>query len=72
MWFGLSLLKRCIQMACQSAKGNLGVWIVIYIVVSLQMMTTLRPIIGHADTFLPGQKQFFLANWAECLSKSGR
>lgn len=72
MWFGLSLLKRCIQLASHSAKGNLGVWIVIYIVVSLQMMTTLRPIIGHADTFQPGQKQFFLAHWSECLSKSGK
>jgi len=70
VWFGMSLLKRCIQLVSQSAKGNLGVWMILYIVVSLQMMTSLRPIIGHATTFLPDQKQFFLAHWSECLSKS--
>ena len=70
IWFGMSLLKRCIQLAGQSAKGNIGVWMIIYIVVSLQMMTTVRPIIGHADTFLPDQKQFFLAHWSDCISKS--
>jgi hypothetical protein len=72
IWFGMSLLKRCIQLAGQSAKRNIGVWMLIYIIVSLQMMTAFRPIIGHADTFLPAQKQFFIAHWFECLSKSAK
>ncbi len=72
MCFGFSLLKRCIQLASQSSKGNLTVWMVIYLIVSLQMMTALRPIIGRSETFLPEQKQFFLAHWADCLTKPSK
>lgn len=43
------------------------VWVVIYVIVCLQMMTALRPIVGHADTFLPKEKQFFLMHMAETL-----
>ncbi len=36
----------------------------IYIVVSLQMMTAIRPIIERPDTvLLPAAKQFFLAHY---------
>jgi hypothetical protein len=44
------------------------VWIGIYIVVCLQMMTALRPIVGKSATFLPTEKQFFLAHMAETLN----
>jgi hypothetical protein len=44
------------------------VWVGIYIVVCLQMMTALRPIIGHSDTFLPTEKQFFLVHMGETLN----
>lgn len=44
------------------------VWVGIYIIVCLQMMTALRPIIGHSDTFLPKEKQFFLMHMAETLN----
>ncbi len=72
LWFGLGLLAKCASLADPSAKGNLSVWMVIYIVVSLQMMTTIRPIIGHAETFLPMQKQFFLTHWLETAGKNVR
>jgi hypothetical protein len=32
-------------------------------------MTTLRPIIGRSDRFLPGEKKFFLAHWFETMNK---
>ena len=72
MWFGMGLLKRCMTWANHSAKGNLRAWMAIYLIVSLQMTTSLRPIIGHADTFLPSEKQFFLAHWQECLSTNSK
>lgn len=57
LWFGLRLIGR----SSPGAGGSgLTVWIIIYVVVSLQMMTSLRPIIGHAPTVLPTEKQFFL------------
>lgn len=44
------------------------VWVIIYTVVCLQMMTALRPIVGKADTFLPTEKKFFLAHMVETLA----
>ncbi len=34
------------------------VWMILYVVVCLQMMTSLRPIIGASDSFLPKEKSF--------------
>jgi hypothetical protein len=50
-----------------SAPTHLKLWSVIFIVVCLQMMTTLRPIVGTSDHLLPSEKKFFLAHWAETL-----
>ena len=44
------------------------VWIAIYIVVCLQMMTALRPIVGKTETLLPTEKKFFLAHMVETLN----
>ena len=30
------------------------------------IMTTLRPLIGKADTLLPVEKKFFLSHWRDC------
>lgn len=57
LWFGLRLVGRSSPGA---GSSGLSVWIIIYVVVSLQMMTSLRPIIGQAPTILPTQKEFFL------------
>lgn len=46
-------------------KGGISLWIAIYLIVSLQMMTALRPIIGQAETFLPQKKEFFLTHLVE-------
>jgi hypothetical protein len=35
--------------------------------VCLQMTTSLRPLVGKADTFLPKQKKFFLTHWSESM-----
>jgi hypothetical protein len=51
--------------------GQMKLWNLIFILVCLQMTTTLRPIIGTSDRFLPGEKKFFLTHWFETLRKSG-
>jgi hypothetical protein len=40
---------------------------IIFLLVMLQMTTTLRPIVGTAETFLPTEKKFFLNHWAQSL-----
>ncbi len=51
---------------------HLMVWSVVFALVSLQMTTTLRPIVGTADRFLDSEKKFFLAHWAETLDAASR
>jgi hypothetical protein len=43
---------------------------VIFVLVVLQMTTALRPIVGHADTFFPQDKKFFVSYWGDCLKES--
>jgi hypothetical protein len=45
------------------------VWSGVFILTSLQMMTSVRPIVGESETFLPVKKQFFLQHWLECMDK---
>ena len=65
--FGLRLLEAMGHLLGRSARTHLKLWSVIFIVVCLQMMTTLRPIVGASDRFLPTEKKFFLTHWAETL-----
>ncbi len=47
-------------------------WLAIYLLVCVQMMTSLRPIVGRADTVLPTEKRFFLQHFFEMLDGEGR
>lgn len=67
--FGLRFLSQSASHASMS-RLRLGAWIVIYILVSLQMTTALRPILGRSDHFLPQEKKFFFAHWMETLTTS--
>ena len=67
MMFGLRLLEAMGHFLGGPARSHLKFWSMIFIVVCLQMMTTLRPIVGTSDRFLPSEKKFFLTHWAETL-----
>lgn len=67
--FGLTFLARSTSISGAATGSNLTVWMLIYMVVSLQMMTAVRPILGKSETFLPTTKQFFLGHWGEVLMK---
>jgi hypothetical protein len=65
--FGLRLLEAMGHLIGSTSRNHLKFWSVIFIVVCLQMMTTLRPIVGTSDRFLPREKKFFLTHWSETL-----
>jgi len=65
--FGLRLLEAMGHLLGGFARNHLKFWSLIFIVVCLQMMTTLRPIVGTSHRFLPAEKKFFLTHWAETL-----
>ncbi|HWX20790.1 MAG TPA: hypothetical protein VN578_12905 [Candidatus Binatia bacterium] len=68
--FGLRFLDHGFSQSQARSKGGLHTWIVIFVLVAVQMTTALRPIVGTARTFLPEEKKFFLAYWADCLQAS--
>jgi hypothetical protein len=67
LFFGLRLIGGMSRFRCESRRGHLKIWSLIFILVCLQMTTTLRPILGHSDHFLPKEKKFFVTHWAESL-----
>jgi len=69
--FGLRLLGAMGRLLAGSTGGQMKLWNLIFILVCLQMTTTLRPIIGTSERFLPGEKKFFLTHWFETVNKSG-
>jgi hypothetical protein len=65
--FGLRFLLAGFTQADATYSAGLQVWIVIFMLVLLQMTTTLRPIVGTAPTWLPAEKEFFVSHWSDCL-----
>jgi hypothetical protein len=65
--FGLRFLNA--GFAQSKAKSNAGfnTWVIIFLLVLVQMTTALRPLLGHAPTFLPVEKKFFLSHWFDCM-----
>lgn len=67
-YFGLRFLHAGFKLLDARGSGGLGAWVVVFMLVTLQMATALRPIIGTAPTFLPTEKKFFLAHWFDCAA----
>jgi hypothetical protein len=65
--FGLRFLDAGFTHSHARSNAGLHTWVVVFILVVLQMTTSLRPIVGTADTFLPKEKKFFLSHWGDCL-----
>jgi hypothetical protein len=62
--FGGRFLLRGMRRAGARSEGAFYVWLVLFVLVSLQMATALRPIVGTAPMWLPKEKKFFMAHWA--------
>lgn len=62
--FGLRVVTRASKSMGGGKGGHLRIWAIIFMLVTLQMTTTLRPFIGKSDTFLNlEEKRFFLVHW---------
>jgi hypothetical protein len=70
--FGLRLIQNMGRLLSGSVRNHLKLWSLIFVVVCLQMATTLRPIVGTSKHFLPGEKKFFLAHWFETINGASR
>jgi hypothetical protein len=71
-FFGLRFLEAGFAHSQARSSAGLNTWIVIFVLVVVQMTTALRPIVGTADSFLPGERKFFVSYWGECLKSPPR
>lgn len=69
LWFGVGLISRGARVLGAANAGYLRVWVVIFVLVLMQMSTSLRPIIGTAETQFTTEKIFFLQHWFNSLEE---
>jgi len=65
LYFAVGFLYKLIKQTGTQKLGPVRVWSAIFLLVTLQMSTSLRPIIGSSDTHLTHKKKFFLQHWSE-------
>jgi hypothetical protein len=67
LFFGLKLLSAQARALGMIHSLDLRLWMIIFVLVTLQMSCALRPLLGDAASFLPTEKKFFLQHWAQQL-----
>lgn len=73
--FGLRVIARASKSMGGGRGGHLNIWAIIFMLVTLQMTTTLRPIIGKSESgqFLNlEEKRFFMRYWFEVMEDEGK
>jgi len=72
LFFAAWLIYKSSAILGGNPKGHLTVWVGIFALVTIQMTTTLRPIIGTSEDLLPGteEKMFFLEHWGKALDEA--
>ena len=64
--FGFKLIGKASKHLGMTSSFHLKVWMAVFTLVTLQLPTTLRPIIGTSDITLNfSEKKFFLSHWVE-------
>lgn len=67
--FGLRVITRAARSMGGGQGGHLNIWVLIFMLVTLQMTTTLRPILGTSDKFISlEEKHFFLGYWFKIIA----
>jgi hypothetical protein len=69
-YFGARFMYRGMVRLGARGEGAFYFWISLFVVVSLQMTTALRPLVGTAPTLLPVEKRFFIQHWLEQLREA--
>ncbi|MEO8617106.1 MAG: hypothetical protein ABI600_18355 [Luteolibacter sp.] len=68
--FALRFLKSVVFAAGGTQKGPLAIWSMVFLLVTLQMTTSLRPILGRSEVLLTQEKKFFLQHWFDTFGTS--
>ena len=68
--FGFRFLFTALRVHGALQGAPLTIWAIIFMLVGLQLTTTLRPILGRADDVFTSEKKFFLEHWSDTMGKS--
>lgn len=68
--FGFRFLKTALAQHAASRRAPLTIWCTVFLLVTLQLTTSLRPILGRSDRLLTDEKKFFLQHWGETMATS--
>lgn len=68
--FGFRFLRTVTRIAGATQKGPIFCWSVIFLLVTLQMTTSLRPILGRGTNLFTQEKKFFLQHWGDTFEHS--
>lgn len=49
------------------SSWQVQLWLLIFLTVTLQMSTALRPLLDESEDFLPEEKKFFLTHWVDSI-----
>jgi hypothetical protein len=66
-WLGTGLVHRSLAAMNPKPLGRIRAWSGLFILVILQMTTTLRPLVGPSDGALLHSRLFFGAHWIESV-----
>jgi len=68
--FAFKFLKSVIDSTGGTQKSPMIIWSSVFLLVTLQMTTSLRPILGRSDHLLTQEKKFFLQHWGDTIGTS--
>ncbi len=68
--FALRFLKSVVAATGGNQKAPLLIWSAIFLLVTLQMTTSLRPILGRSEVLLTQEKKFFLQHWFDTMGET--
>lgn len=68
--FGLRFLKTAVQTAGATQSGPMIIWGFVFALVTLQMTTSLRPILGRSEQPFTQEKKFFLQHWGDWFGET--
>lgn len=68
--FACRFLNQALRVHGATQKGPITIWSIIFLLVTLQLTTSLRPILGTSDRFMTTEKKFFLQHWGDTFDDS--
>jgi hypothetical protein len=68
--FAFRFVVTSLKVHGANQTGPIAIWCTIFLLVSLQLTTSLRPILGRSDRFLTDEKKFFIQHWGESMDKT--